>query len=114
MLKEQVADTRLVTHDSFTDGLRGRVIPLWETLYTYQKNELRILCDEQRKLTTKEILNLFKAEIDKLTVIDATDIYKQFCSSGLSGGVSLAEYLTQAQLQDTKKQLLDGLEEGED
>ena len=64
------------------------------------------LCDKQ----VEYIINLFKAEVDKLTVIDSWAEYDKFCKDGLSGGISLVEYLLDKQLQHSKKQLLEGLE----
>jgi len=62
---------------------------------------------------TKAILNLFKAEIDKLTVIDYEEI-SQSIREAISRQVWVDitvkqryEAIADAQLQDTKKQLLD-------
>jgi len=76
--REAVKETRLITDDCHIDGLREKVIPLWPTLYTYQQNELRILCDEQRKLTSVQILSLFPDEeaIRKAVARDMSDGYK--------------------------------------
>ena len=55
----------------------------------------------------KQILNLFKAEVDKLTVIDVkTTLYDTRTNIGRASRLAW-ERGTKAQLQDIKRQLLD-------
>lgn len=44
---------RLVTDDCYNDGLRERVIPLWDTMLTWQKQLLREVCESQIDLLVK-------------------------------------------------------------
>lgn len=113
-MKEQVAKKHwLIIRDfsAFTDTLE------WEDLPK----------DEQIKSLewAQEILNLFKAEVDKLTVIDDRENYWIRYSQYPQDSWDLKAWLTdrdnftynsikqfqEAQLQHTKEQLLDLMEE---
>ena len=103
MLKEQVA-------------LRKKITDILNNPKNYVNEPFKmgdITCDDyhiDRIKVTDQILKLFKAEVDKLTVIDDEEIKEKLGGSwakakempiGLVVGIA-----TKAQLQHTKKQLL--------
>ena len=62
------------------------------------------------KEATNTILNLFKAEIEKLTVIDNEEIEQALNTlpaTYKNSGLEIDRHLIQAQLRHTKKELLD-------
>ena len=64
--------------------------------------------DNKEPQLVRQILNLFKAEVDKLTVIDDDERWEHFNNSGLIEEEHWnTNSLIEAQLQHTKKQLLD-------
>ena len=80
-LRQEILETRLVTDDCYVDGLREKAIPLWETKYTHEKNELRIACDEQRKLTMEETISLIKERIKGTLLTDEELVRTTECES---------------------------------
>ena len=90
MIKEQVAE--ILTIDCY----------LCKTECETNDDEY---CPEQLRIA-QQVLNLFKAEVDKLTVIgdDAEQIYIEEHTWGM---VDIKMLKREAQLQHAKKQLLD-------
>ena len=65
------------------------------------------------KVLSHQILTFFKAEVDKLTVIEDDEIMGIIAMCGGRNRPDIADYdkeLSQAQLQHTKKQLLKQIE----
>jgi len=89
---EEIANQRLITDDSYTDGLREKIIPLWPTLYTYQQNSLRILCDEQRTLTGQSIAQTASnAMLEYLTSVKGKEVSEAYTKAAKAVTKQVAE-----------------------
>jgi len=113
MLKEKVTK---IKEDARTQIGRILIRRLEETFPSlddfYPKN-----LEEKLEADVDQILNLFKAEIDKLTVIDSEEIdklWEQYEKENPDqGGLDTWDkWVQEAQLQHTQNELREGLEEG--
>jgi copper chaperone CopZ len=100
MLKEQVAEILIQNDPRTCVKVYRYVLSGAQINESYNEGRKAI---KELKGVAQEILNLFKAEVDKLTVIEDKEITRHELPDGdydITG-------LCQAQLQHTKKQILD-------